>query len=191
MDGADGEASDGRRRRQARDAELIAALRRGEPDAFGRLYDHWFDAVFDIGARLVRRRGDAVDVTAETFEVAWRRLPGLDPPEAFGGWLLRLARNAALVRNHSARPGVPDVAPSSLPPAAETTLTDTTFTDTTFTDPALAELPGSDPLVGATDLADARDPAVEPLLWAAAGALSARDASLLDLHLRHGLAPGE
>jgi DNA-directed RNA polymerase specialized sigma24 family protein len=186
MDGADGEASDGRRQRQARDAELIAALRRGEPDAFGGLYDHWFDAVFDIAARLVRRRSDAVDVTAETFEVAWRRLPGLDPPEAFGGWLLRLVRNAALVRNHSARPGVPDAAPSSVPAGVETT-----FTDTTFTDPALAELPGSNPLVGATDLTYASDPAIEPLLWAAAGTLSARDASLLDLHLRHGLAPGE
>src|SRR4051812_23314026 len=98
MEPADGEADgDHRRRRQARDAALVDAVRAGDPAAFGQLHDVWFDAVFDVAARLVRGRSDAVAVSAEAFEVAWRRLPGLEPPEALAGWLLRLARNAALV----------------------------------------------------------------------------------------------
>jgi DNA-directed RNA polymerase specialized sigma24 family protein len=181
---------DRRRHRQARDAALVAAVRHGDLAAFGRLHDQWFDAVFDVAARLVRRRDDALAVAGETFDVAWRRLPGLDPPEALGGWLLRLARNAALERDHTALPGVPDrpevpvgagaAAGGGRSPGA--------------TDPFTGigpELPASGNLTSATAAADAADAQVETLVWAAAQTLTGRDLGLLDLTLRHGLAPGE
>jgi DNA-directed RNA polymerase specialized sigma24 family protein len=183
MDRADDEAgAERRRQRQAHDAGMVNALREGDPTAFGQLYDRWSDAVFDVAARLVRRRPDAVEVSVETFEVAWRRLPTLEPPEALAGWLLRLARNAALVRHHSARPGMPELRVDR-PGGPLTELVDVVTG---------SELPASDGLTAATDAEEAlRDPTVEPLIWAAAGTLTARDLGLLDLHLRHGLAPGE
>src|SRR5699024_11755595 len=63
----------------------------------------WFDALYRAHHQellaFVRRRslvGDAEDVVAETFVVAWRRID--DVPDPARGWLFAVARN--ILRNH-------------------------------------------------------------------------------------------
>jgi RNA polymerase sigma factor (sigma-70 family) len=149
--------------RGAEDLPLVLAARAGDAGAFGELFGRWADRVHDLAVRIVRDPDVAADVTQDAFEVAWRRLASLEEPLAFGGWLLRIARNRALDRLAGdgrtvlvagAGPAVEQAVPDLAPAAVE----------------------------GAEAAA---------LLWAASAALAPRDASLLHLHLRHGLGAGE
>lgn len=154
---------------RAEDERLVLALRAGDPDAFGRLYDRWFDRVHDLARRVTRDDGLAADVAQDAFLAAWQRLDGLDDPAAFGGWLLRIARNRALdvVRSagHRRTEAVADV-------------TD----ERAAVDRVRCE---GDP----ARLVEDRE--VQALVWGAAEALGERDLTALDLHLRHGLEPAE
>src|SRR5919201_3019496 len=94
-------------RRGADDAPLVARVRAGDPNAFGELYDRWFDRVLDLAYRIVWDRDAAADVAQDTFLSAYRNIGRLEDAHAFGGWLLRIARNAALDcqrRDQRARP---------------------------------------------------------------------------------------
>src|SRR5438105_2173674 len=84
---------------RARDAELVRRVGAGDQHAFGQLYDAWFDRVYDLTSRLVRDREVAAEVAQDAFLSAWRKIDTLDNPDAFGGWLLRIARNAAFNRS--------------------------------------------------------------------------------------------
>ena len=79
-----------------RDASRIARLGAGDDRAFGELYDDWYDRVFDLARRIVRDDELAADVAQDTFLSAWKNIGTLEDPNAFGGWLLRIARNRAL-----------------------------------------------------------------------------------------------
>lgn len=154
---------------RAEDERLVVALHGGDPAAFGRLYDRWFDRVHDLARRITRDDGLAADVAQDAFLAAWQRLDGLDDPAAFGGWLLRIARNRALdvVRSagHRRTEAVAEV------------------TD---------ERAAADRVQVGTDPARlAEDREVQSLVWGAAEALGERDLTALDLHLRHGLEPAE
>ena len=150
--------------RAAEDASWVVAARSGDDAAFGRLFDRWFDPVYDVAWRIVRDRDTAADVAQDVFLAAWQGLDGLEQPASFGGWVRRIARNRALNRLDRERRSVPDDAQ------------------------AAAAFDRSAPDV---DLTAAMDESEQhDLVWAAARALGERDASLLDLHLRHGLGPG-
>ena len=86
---------------RARDAEWVGAALDGDAEAFARLYDAWSSRVFDLVVRIVPNRHVAQDVCQDVFFAAWRNLPNLQDRDAFGGWLLRIARNTAL--NQAAR----------------------------------------------------------------------------------------
>ena len=149
------------------DAELVLAARGAEPGAFGELFRRWYDRCFDLAWNVVRDREAAADVAQDAFLAGWEKLPELRDPAAFGGWILRITRNRALhrVEREQARPAEPiDTQPEErvAMPDAEA-------------DPALV-----------AERSDSRH-----LVWLAAAALGARDTSLLDLHLRHGLEPAE
>jgi RNA polymerase sigma-70 factor (ECF subfamily) len=81
------------------DAALVEQARAGDPDAFGRLYDRWFDRVHDLAFRITNDTAAASDVAQDALLAAWQKLGTLEDPEAFGGWLLRITRNAALDRH--------------------------------------------------------------------------------------------
>jgi RNA polymerase sigma factor (sigma-70 family) len=162
------------------DAALLSAIGAGDESAFGQLYDAWFDRCYDVALRIVRDDDAAADVAQDAFLAAWRNIDDLEDRQAFGGWLLRITRNRALdhKRKHD----------RTSPVDAETM--------------AVIEAAGGgsgaagvDPearLAAATDPARAvEDAEIVELVWQAAAALGDRDASLLDLHLRHGLAPVE
>lgn len=148
------------------EGRLVEAARSGDQQAFGRLFDEWFDRVHDLSRRIVRDREVAAEVAQDAFLKAWTRLDTLDDVDAFGGWLLRIARNASLNRLDKER--------------RSTAFDDETLTMLTDLDPD-----DTDPLAD-LDRAEQID-----LVWAAAEALGPRDLSVLDLHLRHGLGAGE
>jgi RNA polymerase sigma factor (sigma-70 family) len=155
------------------DTELVLAVRSGERDAFGTLFERWFDRVYDVARNIVRSPDTAADVAQDTFIAAWERIDRLDNPDAFGGWLLRIARNRALdrlEREGRSRPQEHDVV-------------------TGLHDRGARDLTGSDRTLAPDEISATHDR--DELVRAAAVALGEREASILDLHLRHGLTPAE
>lgn len=148
------------------EGRLVEAARAGDQRAFGQLFDQWFDRVHDLSRRIVRDDGIAGEVAQDAFLKAWTKLDSLDDVDAFGGWLLRIARNGSLNRLEKERRTV-------------------SVDDQTMAAAADARAPEHDPLAR-MDQAARID-----LVWDAAAALGPRDASVLDLHLRHGLTPAE
>ena len=157
---------------RAEDERLVLALRAGDQDAFGRLFDRWYDRVHELARRVTRDDGLAADVAQDAFLAAWQRLDRLEDPAAFGGWLLRIARNRALdvVRApvHTRTEAEEDVSLFADEQAVATRTAD-------LEDPALV----------------AGDREVQELVWSAAATLGERDLTALDLSLRHGLEPAE
>jgi RNA polymerase sigma-70 factor (ECF subfamily) len=73
---------------------VVEAAKRGDQDALGELYEHYFPPVYRyVASRLVSTE-DAEDVTEEIFlrvihnlgSFSWRGLP-------FGAWIFRIAHN--------------------------------------------------------------------------------------------------
>jgi RNA polymerase sigma factor (sigma-70 family) len=157
----------GERPGAARDAELVTAVRDGDAGAFAELHERWIDRVHDVVHRICWDPEVTAEVVQDTFVRAWRGLDRLDDPMAFGGWILRIGRNAALNARRGAGRVVPVEEPEVTPRAEDRA--------PGWADPAAA--------AGEADVA--------ALLWEAAEALGERDAQVLDLHLRHGLAPAE
>ncbi len=148
------------------DADLVRAAQAGDGQAFGVLFDRWSTRVVDVAYRIVRDREVAAEVAQDAFLAAWTGLDRLERAESFGGWVLRIGRNRALNRLERERRSVP------VGDEEATEVLDRDAHDDEAGDAA----------------ARAEDAA---LVWAAAAALGPRDASVLDLHLRHGLAPAE
>lgn len=149
------------------DVELARRATAGDGEAFGLLFQRWFDRAFDVAWHVVRNRDTAAEVAQEAFATAWQQIATLRQPESFGGWLLRIARNKALNRLERER--------RSRPLGDEEALVMLDGEHRADDDPATA--------VGGQERDD--------LVWAASAALGADDASLLSLHLRHGLDAGE
>jgi RNA polymerase sigma factor (sigma-70 family) len=147
------------------DRELAQRAIAGDGDAFGVLFERWFDRAFDVAWHIVHNRDGAADVTQEAFAAAWQQIGSLRQPDSFGGWLLRIARNKALNRLQREQ--------RSRPVGDEETLVtlDTRRSDDPTDNVARAEH--------------------GDLVWAAAAALGEDDASVLSLHLRHGLGAAE
>lgn len=169
-------------RERAESTNLVTALRGGDPNAFGKLYDLWFDRVFDVANRIVRDQHDAAEVAQDAFLSAWRNIGGLEDPAAFGGWVLRISRNLAFNRRKKEQRSTPldgegmgvveaTQGPSAAGPAGFSV------------EEKLSRAESPERAAEDADLCD--------LLWEAAEALGERDASVLDLHLRRDLTPAE
>jgi RNA polymerase sigma-70 factor (ECF subfamily) len=76
------------------DAGLVQGARAGDEAAFARLYERY--AGFIHGVLLARSdAGDVEDLLQDVFLTAWKNLPSLRDPAAFGGWISMIARNRA------------------------------------------------------------------------------------------------
>lgn len=149
------------------DAELAQRAKDGDREAFGLLFERWFDRAFDVAWHIVRNRDTAAEVTQEAFAAAWQQVSALRQPESFGGWLLRIARNKGLNRLERDR---------------RTNLVGDEETMETLDPRPARQVEPTDPVI-----ARERD----DMVWVAATALGPDDASLLNLHLRHELGPVE
>lgn len=79
----------------SKDARLVEAVKRGDRDSFGQLYDLYAPMVH--GILLARVPWDEVDdLVQDVFLVAFKRINTLREAGAFGGWLAMIARNRAV-----------------------------------------------------------------------------------------------
>lgn len=75
---------DPRRDRAAEDADLVAAIARGEVEALGRLYDRYGALVFSVSLWVLHDHHLAEDVVQEVFHRLWRQPTSFDPVRADG-----------------------------------------------------------------------------------------------------------
>ncbi len=139
------------------DAELARASAAGDRMAFAGIYDRYADRLHDFCAGMLGDRDGAADCVQDAFCIAATRLPQLRDPDKLRPWLYSIARNEALRRIRERRRETPS---ADLP------------------DTASGEA-GPDTLAARIELAD--------LIADAAGGLSDRDRSVLELAFRHGL----
>jgi RNA polymerase sigma-70 factor (ECF subfamily) len=74
---------------------LVASAQAGDRAAFAALYTRFARMVHGILLARVPRE-DVDDLVQDVFLVAMQRLPGLDDPAAFPGWLGTIARHRAV-----------------------------------------------------------------------------------------------
>jgi RNA polymerase sigma-70 factor (ECF subfamily) len=106
------------------DAALVAAVRAGDRDAFGRLYDAYSRMVHGILLARVPY-GEVDDLVQDVFLVALRKIDALRDANAFGPWLAMITRNRAMDFHRRSRDTAEltdDLAmPNAVAPEAEAT----------------------------------------------------------------------
>jgi len=73
---------------------LVKAAQRGDRQAFGELYARFARMVHGILLSRVQRT-EVDDLVQDVFMTAMQRLGSIREPEAFGGWLMTIARHRA------------------------------------------------------------------------------------------------
>ncbi|MFN8070240.1 MAG: sigma-70 family RNA polymerase sigma factor [Mycobacterium sp.] len=139
------------------DAELAVAAAAGDRAAFAGIYDRYADRLHDFCIGMLRDRNAAADCVQDTFCTAATRLDSLRDPDKLRPWLYAIARNEALRCIRARRREQPS---DELPEATSSE-------------------PGPDALAARSELAE--------LVAQAAGGLSDRDRTVLELTYRHGL----
>ncbi|HMO86747.1 MAG TPA: sigma-70 family RNA polymerase sigma factor [Lacipirellulaceae bacterium] len=101
------------------DAELMAAVRRGDRAAFDALFRRYWGEVFALCQRILQSRTDAEDAGADVFCEVWRRRERYDPSRAAPRtYLMTLSRSRAIDRLRS-RAARPDMTPRRPPASSE------------------------------------------------------------------------
>lgn len=86
-------------------AQLVAAARAGDRDAFGQLVEPWLAPALGASIVITRSHADAADAVQDALAAAWQGLDHLRDPEAFPAWFrthvvrtaLRVARRRGRV----------------------------------------------------------------------------------------------
>lgn len=82
---------------------LVRDAQNGDRDAFATLYRRHARLVHVVLLGSVAS-DDAPDLLQDVFLAALRELPQLRDPDAFGGWLMQIARNQARMHHRARRP---------------------------------------------------------------------------------------
>lgn len=82
--------------RAALDAVCVRKTLSGDMRAFDELVQQYQRRAVSVAYRLLGNADDAADVTQEAFVRAFRSLGGLEEPERFAAWLMRITCNLAL-----------------------------------------------------------------------------------------------
>jgi RNA polymerase sigma factor (sigma-70 family) len=139
------------------DAELARAAAAGDRRAFAGIYDRYADRLHDFCIGMLRNRDSAADCVQDTFCTAAANLTSLREMDKLRPWLYSIARNEALKRLRERRRERPS---DELPDVASSDAGPTT-------------------LAHRLELAN--------LVAEAAGGLSDRDRTVLELTYRHGM----
>ncbi len=84
--------------------QLVRRAQAGDGEAFGQLYDRYFDVVFRFVYFRVNDRALAEDFTSETFLRALRRITSISyQGRDIGAWFVTIARNIVFDHMKSAR----------------------------------------------------------------------------------------
>jgi RNA polymerase sigma factor (sigma-70 family) len=78
------------------DHDLVAAVRRGEDQAFERLYERYHRRIAAYIYGMVNDYGRAEDIAQDVFMSALRRMRETDRPIAFKPWIYEIAKNACI-----------------------------------------------------------------------------------------------
>ncbi len=154
------------------DSDLEALAAAGDREAFADLYERHVDRVYDFLRRMVRDPDEAADLAQETFLRAMRALSPKEKKAAFSTWLFTIARNLAIKRLERQR----RIATTAEREAEEE-------------EPVLYRRVDPDRFADPQAALEAQE--LSGLVWQAAGALSPKEYSLLDLHVRQGLDSAE
>jgi len=147
--------------RIARDENLVKAAKSGEPKAYGRLFDAWFDHVWDRATQRGIPSSEVGDLATSVFASTWHAIDSGENA-SFGTMVMRETRTAMPSGVKAPSAGNPGGA------RPEDRLTRATDLRTI-----------------------AADGDVAGMLWEAGGVLGDRGRDVLDLHFRHGLTPNE
>jgi RNA polymerase sigma-70 factor, ECF subfamily len=79
----------------ASDADLIRRTIAGDTDAFGTLVARYERSAVIVARCILGDRQLAEDAAQDAFLAAYRALPGLKTPAAFGAWLAMIVRRRA------------------------------------------------------------------------------------------------
>ena len=105
------------------DAEVIAAVRAGDADAFAALVTKYRERYARYAVRMLGNREDAEEALQDAFVRAYRNLDRLEDPARFGGWLFSIlanrCRTAGRRRGRRDRTFVPEEAAGEPGHAAE------------------------------------------------------------------------
>ncbi len=83
------------------DTELVKAVLGGERSAFAELVRRYERAVRGVALSVLGDSHAAEDVAQDCFVIAYEKLAELRKPEAFGYWVLKIARREAISRSRS------------------------------------------------------------------------------------------
>jgi RNA polymerase sigma-70 factor (ECF subfamily) len=87
------------------DIALVSALRAGDQNAMGLLYDRYSSLVYSVALRVLGDTGAAEDVLQEVFMQLWRNPGVFDSSRGnLGAWLAVIARNRAIDALRKRRP---------------------------------------------------------------------------------------
>jgi RNA polymerase sigma-70 factor (ECF subfamily) len=87
--------------------ELIAALRRGDPDAFAMIVDRHSPAMIRVALAYVPSHGAAEEVVQETWIAVIRGLDRFEGRSALKTWIFRILTNVAMRSGARERRSVP------------------------------------------------------------------------------------
>ncbi len=78
------------------DGALVVKVLDGDRAAFDVLVTRYQRQAVAVSYRLLGNSHDALEVVQDAFIKAFTSLAGLQKPEAFGGWLMRIVSNLSL-----------------------------------------------------------------------------------------------
>ncbi len=84
-------------------ADLVARLKERDPSAYDEFLKEYGNRLLNFGFRMCGDREDAKEVLQDTLLKTFEAIGNLKKPEAFTGWLYRIAHNACLMRRRHSK----------------------------------------------------------------------------------------
>ena len=78
--------------------KLVKKAKKGETEAFGKLYDKHFSSIYRFVFLQIRHKSDAEDITQQVFLSAWQSVGRYRTRKniPFSSWLYKIAKNAVI-----------------------------------------------------------------------------------------------
>ncbi|MFP8882070.1 MAG: RNA polymerase sigma factor [Myxococcota bacterium] len=99
---------------KATDDELVEAIRNADHDAFSRLYDRYFQRIYNFSYARLRNHADTEDVVQETFVSVFKSIDAYRGESLLVSWIYGIARNTTnnhLRRNKTQRQRIEEARP--------------------------------------------------------------------------------
>jgi RNA polymerase sigma-70 factor (ECF subfamily) len=102
-----------------RDAALVEALRRGDPQAMEQLVETYADRVYRLTLRITGSKEDAEEATQDALWAAGRKIHTFKGDSAFGSWLYRIAANTGYMKLRARKAKAREIAIEDVLPALD------------------------------------------------------------------------